>query len=304
MAIPWRPSAQLKKIIQELKPDIIHVQHPFFLGYKAAIIAQRMQIPCVFTYHTLYEEYAHYAFVIPKSWIRAASISFCNRVDRVIAPSMPIYNYLMHYGVKTPITVISSPLRPEFLYNNQPKKEAAQRFRLLYVGRFVQEKNLYTLLDVIARLPRDTYALTLIGYGHEEQALKRYAYTHHGLSKDEVLFVNKPAQEIIKRAYQDADLFLFTSYTDTQGLVLAEAMAAGTPVIALEGPGQRDIIEQGENGFIAENIDEMVREIEHIRRDPELHERMQKAAFNAAQRYTPQVCVARLIEVYQGLIGR
>ena len=301
IAIPWRPYARLKKLIEQLKPDIIHVQHPFFLGYKAAMIARRMQIPCVFTYHTLYEEYAYYVPMIPRSWIRNASISFCNRVDAVIAPSVPVYNYLMQHGVKKPITVIPSPLRSDFLPATMHEKERGQRLQLLYVGRFVKEKNLYTLLDIVAQLPRDAYTLKLIGYGHEEKNLMHYAYEHHGFTQDEVQFIHQPDQNVVRQAYQDADLFIFTSYTDTQGLVLAEAMAAGTPVVALDGLGQRDIIEAGKNGFIAASPTEMVRLIERIRTNQNLWIAMQEAAFKTAQQYAPAYCAAQLLRVYEEL---
>lgn len=303
MTLPWFPCAQLKKIIKSLAPDIVHVQHPFFLGHKAALIARRMRIPCIFTYHTLYEEYAHYVPLLRSSWIRKITLSFCAQVNWVIAPSTFIENYLKKHHVKTPITVVPSPLREEFVHNTQPIKIPSARFRLLYVGRFVQEKNLYVLLDVYAQLPRDAYTLALIGYGHEQEALERYAYDHYGFTKEEVIFMHKPVQKVIKNAYKDADLFIFTSYTDTQGLVLAEAMAAGTPVVALDGPGQRDIIDQGENGFIAQIMDDMVHHIENIRAHPQLHSDLQKGAFQTAQRYTASVCIAKLTAIYRGLLG-
>lgn len=301
MAIPWRPYAQLKDIFARLKPDVVHVHHPFLLGYKAAHIAKKMAIHTVFTYHTLYEAYTHYV-PLPQSWVktyvRAASISFCNSVDQVIAPSSAIREYLIKYGVHTSIAIIPSPLRPSLLHTNQPHKSSLDRFRLLYVGRFTAEKNLHTLLDMFKKLPENQYTLTMIGYGYEEDMLKAYAYETLGFTEYEVRFIRKPVQQAIEHAYIKADLFVFTSHTDTQGIVLAEAMAGGTPVVALDGPGQRDIVKQGENGFIVADEAEMVAAIEQIRADRELWGQMQKLAWKTAQEYTPAACTDRLITVY------
>ena len=107
---------------------------------------------------------------------------------------------------------------------------------------------------------------------------------------------------MIVEHYKKADLFLFSSTTDTQGLVLAEAMAAGTPVISVDGPGQRDIIVQGNNGFIIENIDDMVHKITAIADDPTLHEQLQHGAFKTAQRYRPEHIVQQVLSVYQKLV--
>lgn len=303
IAVPWRPSAQLKALIEELKPDVIHVQHPFFLGHKAALIARRKGIRCLFTYNTMYEDYAHYIPFMPRSLIRKLSISFCNNVDEVIAPSQGVRDYVVRHGVRKPVTVIPSPLRQEFMYREQPEKVRTHRVSLLYVGRLVKEKNVYALLEAFARLPRGLYMLTIVGYGHEEKALKHAAYGRYAFTPDEVIFIHQPSQGYIKEAYRAADLFLFPSHSDTQGLVLAEAMAAGTPVIALDGPGQRDIIEQGKNGFIVATAAAMAEVIEQIRLDPELLKSLQQTAFTTAQHYAPNRCVSRLIALHEGQAG-
>ena len=92
-----------------------------------------------------------------------------------------------------------------------------------------------------------SFTFTLAGYGAEYEPLQTYAYQVLHLSSEQVVFVHQPPKDLIVRLYSDSDIFLFSSHTDTQGLVLAEAMASGLPVIALDGPGQRDIITQDES---------------------------------------------------------
>src|SRR5258708_16127969 len=167
MEIPWRPTHAIKKLILQYKPDIIHVQHPFLLGVSALHAARSYNIPCVFTYHTMYEDYAHYVPLLKncaKPFIRALVKRFCDAVDIIIVPSSAIKKYLCAQNIKTPITIIPSPLRSLFLNNNPPKTitSITKPFELLLVSRFVPEKNIPFVFDVFKQLP-DNYTLKLVG---------------------------------------------------------------------------------------------------------------------------------------------
>ena len=129
-----------------------------------------------------------------------------------------------------------------------------------------------------------------------------YAYQVLNLSEAQMLFVERPSKNQIKQLYWDCDLFIFASMAETQGLVLAEAMACGTPVVALAGPGQNDLIINGKNGFLVKNLDEMVDVIQLIACDLKLHQNMQKAALEAGKSYDPNLLARRLIDFYQQII--
>lgn len=302
MAIPWRAYKQLQEQIAALKPDIVHTHHPFLLGQVACRIAQKRGIPTVFTYHTLYEEYAHYVplpGMITRSLIRSIVHRYCSTVDGIIAPSEPIQEYLYDQAIDRPITVIPSSIRSPFLYTNFPNKQRQEHepFRLLVVSRFVPEKNLEALLQVCATLD-DNFTLLLAGYGYAYEQLQHYAYTTLSLSPDKVKFVCNPDQEKLVKLYAEADIFLFSSHTDTQGLVLAEAMAAGTPVIAFDGPGQRAIIQQGVNGFVVGNKEHMRETIMLVAQNKSLLCSLQYNAWKTAQCYTPHVMAEKLMGLY------
>ncbi len=303
MAVPWRPYSFLLKKIQELQPDVIHVHHPFLLGRLALRIAKKLMIPTVFTYHTMYEAYAHYLFIpvfITRFVTKQMVLSFCRRVDGIVAPSGAIKQYLIHEKIKTLISIIPSGLQSYFLPATKPKEQPCENrpFRLLAVGRFVKEKNIPFLLNVFQQLQGD-FILTLVGYGSEYEAIKKYAYQELKLSSQNVYFVHKPSKKKLVRYYQHADLFLFSSTTDTQGLVLSEAMASGTPVIAVDGPGQRDVIQNGKNGFLVDTVEGMVHKIEAIAENTQVLALLQEGAFQTAHKYMPAELTGELVGFYR-----
>lgn len=300
MAIPWRPYAQIYEFCELWKPDIIHVHHPFLLGNSAVCIAQKLHIPVVFTYHTLYEAYAHYVpfFTgVTRLLTKKVVNKFCTNVQGIIVPSQPIAENLQQQNIPTPFTIIPSPLDDLFFQKKPGVKTRNKQFQLLVVSRFAKEKNIPFLLDIMTQLPHQFF-LTLVGYGPEYETLQKYAYEKLQLSPIQIRFIHKPSKEDLLKYYQSADLFLFSSQTDTQGLVLAEAMACGVPVIALDGPGQRDIVHNGYNGFIVHCAEEMYEKIIEISQNYSVHEQLQIGAWQTAQKYRSQDIVKKMLNFY------
>lgn len=306
MAIPWLPSTSLKKLLTKIKPDIIHTHHPFLLGKAALKTAKNLKIPIVFTYHTLYDQYLHY---IPLPTTLTAPLvnnlvrSFCNEVDGIIAPSSVVKDYINTHAIPTLITIIPSSISTLFFQKKITEtKKPHHPFRLLTVSRFAQEKNIPFLLDVMALLNHNHFEFTLAGYGPEYKNLQNYAYKYKKFSTKHVQFVEKPTKQTLIDLYEQADIFIFASTSETQGLVLIEAMAQGTPVIALEGPGQRDLIENGINGFLIKNPEDMKQKIEECMHNKLLHETLQKNALLTAQQYTPQTLLSKLVNFYFSIL--
>ncbi len=374
LAIPWRPYHHMMRMIRALKPDIIHTHHPFYLGSIALKIAQKLSLPIVFTYHTIYEGYAHYV-PLPQWLTRYAAtkkvMRFCRDVDGIIAPSNFICQQVQSHVIQTPIVVIPSGLQELFLLpgpfvlslskhkwdlsfdpafvktsagtagqGHSPTKPwrrrirtngnvqlSTQIFQLLYVGRFTQEKNIPFILDVMQMLqqnsPRYTspahakhaderialrahnkFQLKLVGYGIEYDNLRAYAYHTLNLSEDVVQFIHKPPKQELLGHYRQADLFLFPSYTDTQGLVLAEAMACGVPVLAIHGPGQQDIVHNGYNGFLVAERRDMAEKIVAIAQDQALHTLLRQGAFETSKKYHPQRVTESLMSFYRDVLDK
>ena len=299
MAIPWCPKKYLNRFLEEFKPDLIHVQHPFLLGPWARDWARKNVVPVLFTYHTVYEDYVHYV-PLPSFLVRPIVthkvLAFCRTVDKIIVPSTGMRDYLLGHGI-THTVVIPSPIRVEFGEQKFNEKSIAQTINLLTVSRFNKEKNIPILFEVLKELP-ENYHLTLVGYGDHEEELRAQAQPFGY----RVEFVIKPSLEKLIQCYQQADLFLFSSYSDTQGLVLAEAMSCSIPVISLDGMGQRDILINGENGYIVDSVRDMAAAILHITTSPEQYQTLQRGAFKMAKNYYPEAIVGRLACLYKNLL--
>jgi 1,2-diacylglycerol 3-alpha-glucosyltransferase len=299
MAIPFLATWHIAKIVSTFKPDIIHTHHPFLLGNAALRAAHTRNIPIVFTYHTLYETYAHYVplpKIVVQSCTRYAVQFYCSQVTYVIAPSTIVHDHIQAETPGIPIRILPSPIDDRFCPAQRSKDSV--RIKLLVVSRFVPEKNLLCLFDLLLLLPTH-YHLTLVGYGYFYDTLVARAHELGHTRAGRVHFVLQPTPEALVKLYQQADLFVFPSHVDTQGLVLAEAMACGTPVIALDGPGQRDIIADGENGFIVDSIKEMAHTIEKSIKNKILYQHLVHGAIATAQRYHKSSYAQALVALYQ-----
>jgi len=234
MAIPLMPTRAISQLLQKYKPDIVHIHHPFLLGVSALRAAHYYNIPCVFTYHTIYENFADY-IPIPhfctKLFIRLTVQRFCSAIHHIIVPSKAVKEYVQQQKISANTSVIPSPIR-SFFINKENKKTSPVAttnkayFELLLVSRFALEKNIPFVFEVFQKLP-SFIQLTLVGYGPDYEKIKTYAFETLHLCQSRVQFIHKPSPEYLLQIYRNADVFIFTSLIDTQGLVLAEAMSQG-----------------------------------------------------------------------------
>lgn len=308
MAIPWFATGTLLKLAEQYKPDIIHTYHPFLLGVSALKVASKLNIPLVFSYLTLYDQYVHYIpfpQCITKPITRWCVNNFCNKVDALIVPGQSIQKYIQAQGVKQSAIILPQSILPIFISETFPAKTVHHKGRttLVTVSRFAQEKNLYFLLDMFASLEPQKFHLVLVGFGVLEDALRTYAYETLKLTHQDITFIIKPSKPELRDWYLKADLFVFASHTETQGIVLDEAMACGTPVIALEAPGVSDSIVNDENGFMVHSQEEMKETIETIINNPQLLRKLQHNAWRSAQNYNPKKRAIRLINLYATLLS-
>jgi glycosyltransferase involved in cell wall biosynthesis len=250
----WGDLAALDRRLASADFDLVHVQTPFAAHYAGMRFARKRGIPCVATYHTHFEEYLfHYIRFLPRVVLRQAARSLarhqCNSLDAVVVPSHPMADTLQSYGVSAPLHVI-----PTGLPDSQFLRGSGARFRqhwgiaptrriALFVGRAAFEKNIDFLLEVtaIARRKQPHLMLVIAGEGPALPALRKQAEALR--IEDHVRFVGYlPRHEGLRDCYAAADVFTFASKTETQGLVLLEAMAIGLPVLAIPALGAAEII--------------------------------------------------------------
>lgn len=270
--IPFDPEDRLmypKRLAETLATfgandiDVLHIHTPF-LAHRAGVRwARRIGVPSVETYHTLFEEYFHhYLPVFPKPWLAAAarriSRKECDGVNAVIAPSQAMKTALEGYGVTRPIHIIPTGLPDaDFAPGDGAAFRAAHgidaaRPVMLYVGRVAFEKNLEFLLDVAVAVRKHVpeQLFVIAGEGPALARLKKQVLARN--LGDNVMFVGYLDRKTeLPACYRAADVFVFASKTETQGLVLLEAMALGVPVVALAAMGTCDVLREGSGCRIA-----------------------------------------------------
>ena len=250
----WSSLADLDRRLASADFDLVHIQTPFAAHYAGLRLARARGIPCIATYHTHFEEYlCHYIRFLPRSALRAAARRLarhqCNALDSVVVPSQPMAATLRDYGVTQPLHVIATGL-PESQFASGDGRRfrqawgiAPERKVALFVGRAAFEKNIGFLLDMLALARRQQPHLLLViaGEGPALPALRRQAAALR--IEDHVRFVGYlPRESGLRDCYAAADVFTFASHTETQGLVLLEAMAIGLPVLAIPALGAAEII--------------------------------------------------------------
>jgi glycosyltransferase involved in cell wall biosynthesis len=248
--------------VDTFEPDIIHSHHPYLLGDAALRAARRRELPLIFTHHTLYEEYTHYIAKNPENMKRFAaflSTNYADLCDRVVAPSRSIRHLIRKRGVTVPVSVIPTGVDISFFSkgNGQSFRDKhgipQESFVIGHLGRLAPEKNLAFLATAASQaLEKHPDArLLVVGEGPSQQTILRI-FTESGLRK-RLILAGKATGQTLADAYHAMDLLVFASHSETQGMVLTEAMAAGVPVIALDAPGVREVVEDGLNGRLLDS---------------------------------------------------
>jgi glycosyltransferase involved in cell wall biosynthesis len=300
-------------MIREMKLDIIHTQDPFALGLYGVFIGKTYHIPLVHTYHTFYEKYVHYLPVphaVSVALAKKMSKEFCKEHNLIIAPSTVFKTVLEGYGIRRPIEVVPTGINEKAFSELLPKNEIYKTFDipnpknfLMFAGRLGKEKNidilLRTLKEVVKKFPETTLAIA--GDGTERQNLEHYAQKI-GVLKN-VRFIGFIKPRVLYSLMHAARAFVFASVTETQGLVAAEAMMAGTPVIAVDEMGVRDVLSGGKGGIpvrLAEKDFEAA--ITKLFTNEALWKKKSAEAKNRAREFSSGAMAEKMLEHYRYLI--
>lgn len=311
-AIPIPLSVQLGATIRRVNLEIIHVHSPFLLGRLGAAAARQHGLPLVFTFHTLYEHYAHYLPVAQqaiKLMAQAVARDFCNRCDLVIAPSHPVESYLDEIGVNVSVTVIPTGNDLEELKEADPgwlrkNYRISPRARvLLFVGRLGKEKNVDLLLQAfyLTQQAIPELALVIAGSGPQLEHLRSVSVTL-GLDR-KIIFTGLLPRNRLIHCYAGADLFVFPSITETQGLVIGEAKSAGLPVVAINASGSAEMVAHGVDGLLTEKSpQEFAAAIVRLLQDRTLYEEMSRRAALSAAALSSGSSAEKMLDCYAELL--
>ncbi|MDR0735435.1 MAG: glycosyltransferase [Zoogloeaceae bacterium] len=313
--LSWR---RMKQVVLERARDcdLIHIHTPFIAHYAGLRAARKRHLPALATYHTLFAEYfQHYIPFLPRRYLgnlaRRFSSRQCNALDGVVVPSTAMLEQLKEYGVRVPLHVLPTGI-PLERFTRGDREVFRRQFDIdarrpvaLFVGRVAHEKNIGFLLRMWALALRQNPDLLLLLAG-DGPALPDLQEEARRLGIDHAVrflgYLDRNGS--LLDCYAAADVFVFSSLTETQGMVLPEAMAAGLPVIALAKLGTRDILEAGK-ACIAPPTEEKAFADAVLRffADAALRERLQAEAPETARDWSDVASTRRLAEIYRGMVA-
>ncbi|MFN2364429.1 MAG: glycosyltransferase [Halarsenatibacteraceae bacterium] len=311
-------SPQIRKKFESEDFDVVHCHHPFWLGGKGKRLAEKNDIPLVFTYHTRLEKYAHYVpniLFARKFFANRLSHflirNFANKADAVFAPTESTKNYLRNVGVSRYIKIMPTGVDlKEYDCPNDEVEKIREEYGdghehlLITVSRLSKEKNLYFLLDGIRYLRDNSsldFKLIIVGGGPEKENIQDYIKEHD--LQDNIELIGTVDFREISKYYLASDLFVFASTTETQGMVILEAMAGYTPVVAVRSSGIDDVINNDDNGYkTEEKVEAWANKIEKILSDKSLQKKLTENARQMAEEYSIANMARDAEDVYQKII--
>ncbi|MDB5812582.1 MAG: glycosyl transferase family 1 [Betaproteobacteria bacterium] len=319
-AVPFDPEDRLmgtralRRLPAAMGPrgfDLVHVQTPFAAHYAGVRMARELNVPCVATYHTFFEEYLHhYIPFAPRVLTRAAARTISrrqgNQVDALVVPSRAMLTALTAYGVSSRMMILPTgiPLTEQTGGDGHDFRRRygipPDRPLLLHVGRAAFEKNIDFLLKMFVRV-RERHPRALLAIAGEGPALPHLKRLTRRLKLDAHVYFVGYLERIraLLDCYRAADLFVFASRTETQGLVLLEAMAQGLPVVALAEMGTLDILEDGQGALIAPPAEQdFAAQVCRILDSPALRKQLAASALAHVRHWEARELAQRLAEFY------
>ncbi len=311
VAYPLFPG--LARAVNQERPDVIHIHSPFNLGRAGLVTGKRLGIPVVLTYHTMYNMYAHYVPIFGKSvsgMVEALAFGVARAADAVVTPSGVLADYLRSHGVLSPLFPIPNGINLAEFQSGDPSYLSktynipAGTPVVLTCSRLGAEKNVEVLLRSFARASEKVdAALVLVGDGPLRSSLESLARSL-GISGC-THFAGSVPPARMPDFYAGADMFLFTSLTDTQGLVVVEAKAAGLPAVAVGALGVKDMVKHGDDGYLCANdpVELADRTVEMLTA-PGLLSAMKERAKRNAPLFSREASAQKLLDCYGSVLKR
>lgn len=306
----------LNRVVRAFQPDIVHSHHPFILGDTALRFSAKYDIPIVFTHHTQYEKYTHYVPGDSSAMKRFAvdlAVGYCNLCDAVIAPSATIRDRLQSQGVVIPIAEVPTGVDTSLFASGNGlalRRKLGippERFVVGHVGRLAPEKGLEFLANAVSQFvcEADNASFLVAGTGPSLESIQR-EFAKRDIA-ERLTHVGQLVRHELASVYAAMDVFAFASQSETQGMVLTEAMAAGTPVVAVDASGVREVVRSCVNGILLENEDSalFVEALHSVARmSPSQRDSLVAGAKNTADDFSIEKTASNTLELYERLVAR
>lgn len=310
----WRALRRCLAEVPQDRCDLVHVQTPFLAHYAGLKLARERGVPVVATCHTYFEDYLHhYMPLLPGftgAWLaRTVMARQLNAVDAIVSPSEQVRQRLLEYGVSRPIHVIPTGMTGDRFVAGSGARFRAQygiaptRPLVLNVGRVAHEKNLGFLLRMFVRVLRsEPDALFVIaGEGPARNPLEQEAQ-RLGIAMNMKFVGNLDRERGLNDCYAAADAFVFASRTETQGLVLLEAMAQSRPVVSTACLGTRSVLTSGSGACVVEEDEaDFAAAVVHVLRNPDQARHMGEKGVAWAMQWSSHALAQRMAQLYAEL---
>lgn len=314
----WRT---LKHEMDAFKPDIVHINTEFLIGYYGLTYARFRYVPIVYTFHTLWEDYVEgYIKFMPTHTSKRLAKDFIKlylkRADEIICPTERIAEVVRQYNITRPTDILPTGIPNKIAsITEERKREFSEKFYnkdfpnlkdkkiLLYVGRVVKEKNLDFLFPVLKEVQKSisNTVLLIVGGGPGLEPLRKHVKDNN--LESDVFFTDYIPREDLACYYTLADVFVFPSVTETQGLVTVEAMMSGLPVVAIGEMGTVDVMQGNNGGFMVNNnVHEFSEKVIELIKNNELHTLKSEEAKKWAEQWDLSLLTQKLLDFYQKAI--
>ncbi len=306
----------IKAEIEKLNLDVVHVHTEFGVGIFARIVAKVLNIPVVYTYHTMYEDYTHYINRLNLDMMEPTSkklmIKFskymCSSVANIIAPSEKTKQILEGYGIHRPIHIIPTGLNLDLFKPNNIDKARIQRLKekynitpekhvITYLGRIAPEKNITLLIEGFQYVEDEHTILMIVGAGPSEDDLKQKV-VDLGI-ENRVLFIGKVPRDEVPYYYAMSDAFASASTSETQGMTYIEALASGLPVFACHDECVEGLVIEYQTGYFIEDAKQFATQINHFISTNEDKSLVQARCMEVVQKYDVHQFAKNVVEVYR-----
>jgi 1,2-diacylglycerol 3-alpha-glucosyltransferase len=310
LRVPINSVSKATRFFREKKVDIIHSQDTIMGGMDAVLVANKLNIPCLHTYHTLIEDYEYFKFPGYKQFIRSCSQIVCDSHDAVLVLSDKIDAYLTEIGVSAKRYYLPNIFHvPEVVpgqntLNNKfvSQHNLEQTFNIIIFGRVAKEKNIQASIDLLIPLLKQQPSIRFIiaGDGPETKALNKYVI-EQGIDK-QVLFYGRYQRHELQQLCSICKLFLVTSTTEVLPTTPLEAMLGKLPVLAINDLAFNYICKNDYNGYIGTE-QELAQRAEELFNNPKKLSELSKNAYNTAQKHLSRDLAQEYIKTYQDLIN-
>jgi 1,2-diacylglycerol 3-alpha-glucosyltransferase len=305
VAMPYSQKAY--EAANKIKLDIVHTHSPFSLGLFGFWIAKKFKLPYIHTYHTLYPDYVHYLWKtkITQKLAEKLSRDFCNQCDSIISPSTKITKTLKKWGTKKDISTIATGINFKEIKSGSKKDIPLFRKKygieenekiVLFLSRIAKEKNIDLLLGVAKKLRNKDIKFLIVGDGPYKKEVEQKANKQ---KLDKVIFTGFLPREEVPIAYRSADVFAFPSTSETQGLVVAEAMTVGLPIVAIKDLAIGDMVIDNYNGYLTnKNVKDFSSKIEKVLSNKKINNRFSENSIKKVKEFSIKKKTRDLVKLY------